>query len=177
MRIISGKLGGRKLHPPANLPARPTTDLARESLFNILNNIIDFDGLSVLDLFAGTGSVSFEFVSRGSSDVTAVDQDGRSVSFIIRTCEDFKIDNIRAYRSDVFTFIRHAFKKYDLIFADPPYDLVSVAGLPDKIFQKDLLKPEGILILEHPGHLDFSKHPKFSQHRKYGKVNFSFFVA
>jgi 16S rRNA (guanine966-N2)-methyltransferase len=177
MRIISGKYGSRRLHPPANLPVRPTTDFAKESLFNILNNIIDFEGLNVLDLFAGTGSISLEFVSRGSSEVTSVDKDSRCISFIIKTCEEFKIDSLKAYRSDVFAFIKHSIKKYDLIFADPPYDLSSINTIPDKIFEKTLLKPGGILIIEHSRDIDFSKHPDFSQHRNYGKVNFSFFKA
>jgi len=177
MRIISGTHGGRRLHPPVNLPVRPTTDLAKESLFNILTNIFDFEGTSVLDLFAGTGSISFEFVSRGSAEVTAIDQDNRCVSFIIKTCEEFKIDNLKAYRSDAFSYIKHSLKKYDLIFADPPYDLESIAEIPEKIFERNLLKPDGLLIIEHSRDHDFSKHPKFSQHRKYGKVNFSFFNA
>ncbi|HNW88779.1 MAG TPA: 16S rRNA (guanine(966)-N(2))-methyltransferase RsmD [Bacteroidales bacterium] len=177
MRIISGKYGGRRLHPPVNLPVRPTTDMAKESLFNILSNTIDFEGMSVLDLFAGTGSISLEFVSRGCAEVTAVDKDSKCVSFLIKTCEEFKIDNLRAYRSDVFSYIKHSIKKYHIIFADPPYDLKSATELPDKIFEKELLMPDGLLIIEHSRDHDFSKHPKFSQHRNYGKVNFSFFEA
>jgi len=177
MRIVSGIYGGRRLHPPANLPVRPTTDLAKESLFNILNNMVDFEELSVLELFAGTGSISFEFVSRGCPAVTAVDQDGRCVSFIIKTCQELKIDTLRAYRSEAFFFIKRATGKYNLIFADPPYDLPSLGQLPDKILEKGLLKPQGLLIIEHPRSHDFSKHPAFMQHRVYGKVNFSFFTA
>ncbi|MCK9612857.1 MAG: 16S rRNA (guanine(966)-N(2))-methyltransferase RsmD [Bacteroidales bacterium] len=175
MRIISGYLGGRKLHPPANLPVRPTTDLAKESLFNVLNNLIDFDNLKILDLFAGTGSISFEFVSRGCSEVTAIDMNHKCVSFIIRTCQELKIENLRAYRNDVFSFINHSNKKFDVIFADPPYDLNNIHSIPDLIFSKNLLFPDGLLIIEHPKNIDFSLHTSFSQHRNYGKVNFSFF--
>jgi len=177
MRIVSGKYGGRRLNPPANLPVRPTTDIAKEGLFNILNNIVDFEGLFVLDLFAGTGSISFEFISRGAKEATAIDKDSKCVSFIIKTSQDFKIENLRAYRSDVFSYIKHSMKKYNLIFADPPYDLNSLAEIPDKVFENEILRPDGILIIEHPRNYDFSKHPKFSQHRNYGKVNFSFFTT
>jgi len=149
--------------------------MAKESLFNILNNNVNFEELDVLDLFAGTGSISFEFVSRGCHEVMAVDQDHRCISFISRTVEEFKIDNLKAIRSDVFVFIRHPYKKYNLIFADPPYDLKTLKDIPDRIFEKDLLLPDGILIMEHPKGYDFKVHPKFWQHRNYGKVNFSFF--
>ncbi len=177
MRIVSGKYGGRRLHPPSNLPVRPTTDLAKESLFNILNNIISFEGISVLDLFAGTGSISFEFISRGCSDAIAIDMDGRCITFIVKTCQEFNIENMRAYKTDAFSFIKRSSKKFDLVFADPPYDLKAIKDIPDKIFECELLNSGGLLILEHPGNYDFSKHPKFDQHRNYGKVNFSFFKA
>jgi 16S rRNA (guanine966-N2)-methyltransferase len=174
MRIVSGKLGGRKLRPPENLPVRPTTDLAKESLFNILNNLIDFEDLIVLDLFTGTGSISFEFISRGALEVFAVDTNIRCISFIEKTATEFKVDNLHAFQSDVFLFLKHAHKKFDIIFADPPYDLTNIPAVADLVFDKQLLNPEGMLIIEHPREVDFSKHPNFSQKRTYGKVNFSF---
>ncbi len=177
MRIISGSLGRRRLHPPDNLPVRPTTDMAKESLFNILNNLIDFEDISMLDLFAGTGSIGFEFVSRGSSEVCAVDTNHACIAFIEKTAIEFKVMTMKTYHADVFSFIQHTLKKFDVIFADPPFDSNATSSLPDKIFAKNLLLPDGLLVIEHPREVDFSKHPHFSQHRQYGKVNFSFFTA
>ncbi len=177
MRIISGSLGRRRLHPPDNLPVRPTTDMAKESLFNILNNLIDFEDSRMLDLFAGTGSIGFEFVSRGSSEVCAVDINHVCIAFIEKTALEFKVTTMKTYHADVFLFIQHTLKKFDVIFADPPFDSKATSSLPDKIFAKELLLPDGLLIIEHPREVDFSQHPHFSQHRNYGKVNFSFFTA
>jgi 16S rRNA (guanine(966)-N(2))-methyltransferase RsmD len=174
MRIISGQLGSRKLRPPANLPVRPTSDLAKESLFNILNNLVDFEELTVLDLFTGTGSIAFEFVSRGAIEVLAIDSNHKCISFIDKTTIEFKVDNLHAIQSDVFTFLKHAHKKFDIIFADPPYDLRNIPAIADLVFVYQLLNPEGMLIIEHPREIDFSQHPAFSQKRTYGKVNFSF---
>jgi 16S rRNA (guanine(966)-N(2))-methyltransferase RsmD len=177
MRIVSGHLGGRKLRPPENLPVRPTTDLAKESLFNILNNLVDFEELSVLDLFTGTGSIGFEFVSRGAVEVFAVDTNNKCISFIDKTAIEFKVDNIHAIQSDVFMFLKHANRKFDIIFADPPYDMTNIAAVADLVFEKQLLNPDGLLIMEHPREVDFTRHPHFSQKRTYGKVNFSFLKA
>jgi 16S rRNA (guanine966-N2)-methyltransferase len=174
MRIISGSLGGRKLRPPVNLPVRPTTDLAKESLFNILNNWVDFEELTVLDLFTGTGSISFEFVSRGAIEVFAIDTNNKCIGFIERTALEFKVGNLHAFQSDVFSFLKHTHKKFDIVFADPPYDLKNIPEIAGLVFEKQLLNPGGMLIIEHPREIDFSQHPAFSQKRTYGKVNFSF---
>ena len=175
MRIITGKFRGRQIHPPANLPVRPTTDFAKESLFNILNNVIDIEGLKVLDLFAGTGSISYEFFSRGSGSVTALDINPRCVAFINQTALSMNAENLEAIREDAFQFLKHPFGEYDLVYADPPYDMEGMDSLPDLVFGSKILKRERIFILEHSRDHDFSEHPGFEQHRKYGNVNFSFF--
>ena len=174
MRIISGHLGGRKLRPPVDLPVRPTTDLAKESLFNILNNLIDFEESTVLDLFTGTGSIAFEFVSRGAVEVFAIDTNHKCISFIDKTAVEFKVDNLHAIQSDVFNFLKHAHKKFDIVFADPPYDLKNIPSIADLVFENQLLNAGGMLIIEHSRDIDFSQHPAFTQKRNYGKVNFSF---
>jgi 16S rRNA (guanine966-N2)-methyltransferase len=176
MRIVSGTHKGRQIHPPTNLPVRPTTDFAKESLFNILVNRIDFESTAVLDLFAGTGSISLEFASRGCPSVTSVDLNFRCAEFIKKVSDEMKFTTIRAVKANVFGFLGFCKVKYDLIFADPPYDMQNTSTIPDIVFEKELLNKEGILIIEHSRDLDFSKHPKFSEHRNYGKVNFSFFV-
>jgi len=146
-------------------------------LFNILNNLVDFEELNVLDLFAGTGGISFEFVSRGAIEVLAVDNNKHCLGFIDKTAIEFKVDNLHAIQSDAFLFLKHAHKKFDIIFADPPYDLKNIPEIADIVFDKQLLNPEGLLIIEHPREIDFSKHPFFSQKRTYGQVNFSFLGA
>jgi 16S rRNA (guanine966-N2)-methyltransferase len=177
MRIISGYLGGRRLHPPSGLPVRPTTDLGKESLFNILNNLIDFDECAVIDLFTGTGSIAFEFISRGAVEVFAIDTNPKCIAYIGKTTTELKIDNLYPIRSDVFTFLKHAHKKVDIIFADPPYDLKNIPDIALLVFEHQWLNPGGMLIIEHPREIDFSQHPAFSQKRNYGKVNFSFLTA
>ncbi|MDY5969509.1 MAG: 16S rRNA (guanine(966)-N(2))-methyltransferase RsmD [Bacteroidales bacterium] len=176
MRIIAGTLKGRRLNPPENLPVRPTTDMARESLFDILNNYVDYEECDVLDLFAGTGAVSMEFVSHGVKAVTAVDQNAACVDFIKRSAQLFKAENLHVVRSDVFALLKKAYMKFDIVFADPPYDLETLPELPNLVFEKELLKPEGIFILEHSKAHTFEDHPRFWQHRRYGKVNFTFFA-
>lgn len=175
MRIISGKYRGRRLNPPANLPVRPTTDYAKEGLFNVLNNLIDFEDLKVLDLFTGTGSIAFEFLSRGASEVVAVDGNIRCVEFIKTTASLFGAPNIKAVRSNCFVFIKHAYTSFDLVFADPPYDLEGFGKIPELILESSLLTPEGLLILEHSARHNFSAHPCFDQQRTYGSVNFTLF--
>lgn len=177
MRIISGTHKGRRINPPKNLTVRPTTDFAKEALFNILNNFIDFEGLKVLDLFCGTGNITFEFASRGSSDVTCVDDNYQSCEFIKKTISDFNMNQVRVIKSDVFSFLKKTANKYQLIFVDPPYEmeLEKFQLIPELVFSKNLLQPEGILIIEHGPKTDFSKHEHFIEHRKYGNVNFSFF--
>jgi len=176
MRIIAGTLRGRRLNPPTTLPVRPTTDMARESLFNILNNYVDYEECSVLDLFAGTGAVSLEFISRGAKDVTSIDINAQCTDFIKSTAKQFNVNNIHVVRSDVFELIKRAYKKFDIIFADPPYALENLQQLPDLIFEHDMLSEDGIFVLEHPREYQFELHPHFWQHRNYGKVNFTFFA-
>ncbi len=175
MRIISGKYNRRILHPPKNLPVRPTTDLAKESLFNILNSRIFFDGKQVLELFAGTGSISLEFVSRGCKSVLSVDNNQRCVSWIREASKSLGMTEITALRSDVFRFLKQTHATFDIIFADPPYDMEGIENISLQIFENKLLKQDGWLIVEHPKHIDLSNQPFFSEKRRYGKVNFSFF--
>lgn len=176
MRIIAGKLRGRRLNPPQSLPVRPTTDMARESLFNILNNYVDYEECSVLDLFAGTGAMSFEFVSRGVRDVTAIDINSQCTDFIKQSANQFAVSNLRVVRADVFDLLKRANRRFDIVFADPPYAIEGLATLPDLVFAKELLTEDGIFILEHPREYQFEEHPHFWQHRNYGKVNFTFFA-
>lgn len=179
MRIVSGSLKGRRFAPPPSFRARPTTDMAKENLFNILNNIIDFESTMVLDLFAGTGSISYEFASRGCPAVTAVENDFHHYNFIRKCIENFELSNIiKPVKGDVFSYIaKLKVETYDLVFADPPYELSKIEEIPDIILEKQILKPGGILILEHgPGH-EFSKHNLYNQTRHYGKVCFTFFNA
>ncbi|MBR1793359.1 MAG: 16S rRNA (guanine(966)-N(2))-methyltransferase RsmD [Bacteroidales bacterium] len=176
MRIIAGHLKGRRLNPPEGLPVRPTTDMARESLFNILNNYVDYEECSVMDLFAGTGAVSLEFISRGAKDVTSIEINSQCTDFIKASAQRLSVSNLHVVRTDVFDLIKRAYKKFDIIFADPPYSLSDLPKLPDLIFEKQLLTEDGIFILEHPRDFSFEEHPHFWQHRAYGKVNFSFFA-
>jgi 16S rRNA (guanine966-N2)-methyltransferase len=175
LRIIGGKYKGRIIQTDRNFKARPTTDFARESLFNILNNVIDFESVRVLDLFGGSGSISFEFVSRGCLVVDLVDIDFHSLKTVDAMAATLGVKGIRAIRSDVFKYIKTCPVKYDLIFADPPYALEELSSIPDKIFSAGLLNPGGRFILEHPKSYDFSQHAHFVDHRKYENVNFSFF--
>lgn len=175
MRIVSGTHKSRIIHPPANLPVRPTTDIAKEGLFNILTNRIDFEETEVLDLFAGTGNISFEFASRGAAQITSVDIEKRCVDFIRKAAGEFGFQNIRTVRNEVFSFLRICRVQYDLVFADPPYEMKNIQLMPDLIFDKNILKEKGVFILEHTGNISFSNHPNFFEQRNYGKVNFSFF--
>lgn len=176
MRIIAGSLKGRRLNPPQNLPVRPTTDMARESLFNILNNYVDYEDISVLDLCAGTGAVSFEFASRGASDVTSIDISAQCTDFIKRAAQQLSVSNIHVVRADIFDILKRSNRKFDLVFADPPYAMEGVDLLPDLVFERNLLTDDGIFVLEHSRDHSFEEHPHFWQHRNYGKVNFTFFA-
>lgn len=177
MRIISGKWGGRRIHPPASMPnTRPTTNLAREGLFNILANNLDFTALRTLDLFSGTGCISYELASRGVADITIVEKDADMCNFITRTFTTLGGPAPRIIRQDVFSFLQHDNGKYDLIFADPPYALREMDELPGIVFEKGLLTEGGWLILEHTHRNDFSTHPLFRLERKYGTTRFSIFV-
>jgi 16S rRNA (guanine966-N2)-methyltransferase len=175
MRIISGKFKGRRISAPTNITARPTTDFAKEGLFNLLNNRIDFENIQVLDLFAGTGGIGIEFVSRGADNVTAIELNDRHCAFIRKICAELKIDNHTLIKTDVFKYLKSTSGKYDLIFADPPYELKQIAEIPDLVFEAHILAVDGLFILEHSSKDNFSKHPNFSDHRAYGNVNFSFF--
>ena len=175
MRIVSGRYKRRIISPPKNLPVRPTTDMAKESLFNILGNYIDFDDKSVLDLFAGTGNISYEFVSRGCKSVTAVDKDFGCIKFINSTAQQMEMKELTALRLDVFRFFTTTKHSYDIIFADPPYKLGNILDISKLVFEHELLSPGGWLIIEHPGEVDLSGLLHFYEHRKYGRVNFSFF--
>ena len=175
MRIISGTFKARRIDTPHNITARPTTDFAKEGLFNVLNNLIDFEDIDVLDLFAGTGSISLEFISRGVNNVVSVEKNDLHCTFIRKTCALLGVDNLLLTRGDVFRFLSSSHMKFDVIFADPPYDLQQLPLLPDLIFKHDLLKPEGLFILEHSAKNNFENHPNFLEHRHYGNVNFSFF--
>jgi 16S rRNA (guanine966-N2)-methyltransferase len=177
MRIISGKFKGRRFYPPAdNWPTRPTTDYAKEGIFNILTNHFDFEDLKVLDLFGGTGSHSYEFISRGCLDVTYVDKHPPAIDFVKKTTEFLKIqDNMRIIPGDVFKFIERAYEQYDYIFAGPPYGIPGLDTLPDKVFEKKLLRGDGWFVLEHNPNHKFEHHPHFFQVRNYGKTLFSIF--
>ena len=177
MRIIGGTFKGRRFHPPAkNWPTRPTTDFAKEGLFNVLNNHFYFDELRVLDLFGGTGSHSYEFISRGCDDVTYVDKFPGCVTFVKRTAQDLGIeDRIRIVRSDVFRFMERDGGQYDYIFAGPPYPLPTLNTIPDRLFENNLLAPGGWFVLEHNPNHDFTDHPHFDETRNYGKTIFSIF--
>lgn len=175
MRIISGKYRGRRINPPAGFNARPTTDYARESLFNILANRIDYETLEVLDLFSGTGSISYEFASRGARTVHLVEINTRNISFIRKMLNEMKLENVKALHIDAKAYLKTCKYKYEIIFADPPYDLPWLSGIPDLVIGAGILKDNGFFVLEHPKHLSFSNHSHFSEHRDYGSVNFTFF--
>jgi len=177
MRIITGKYKGRHFEIPRSFKARPTTDFAKENIFNVLVQYVDFDGATALDLFSGTGSISLELVSRGCSQVVSVEMDRDHHRFIQDCLKKLQTDTCIPIRGDVFRFLKSCKQQYDLIFADPPYALKELATLPDVIFEKQLLKAEGIFVLEHGKDHDFSSHPHFKEHRQYGSVNFSIFTT
>ena len=176
MRIISGRFKGKRITAPQNLPVRPTTDLAKEALFNILNNRYYFADISLIDLFAGTGNISYEFASRGTGRITAVDIHSGCVRFVEKTSEELEL-GITVVKSDVFTYLQKSGNKADIIFADPFYDMPEedFVKLIATIFERDLLLPEGVLIIEHPSRMELSSLPRFTERRKYGGTAFSFF--
>ncbi|HKL90940.1 MAG TPA: 16S rRNA (guanine(966)-N(2))-methyltransferase RsmD [Allomuricauda sp.] len=176
MRIISGKYKGKRLVAPKKLPVRPTTDMAKEALFNILNNRFYFDELKVLDLFSGTGNISFEFASRGTEKITAVDGHQGCVRYISKTAQELDF-TIKTAKSDVFKFLKNTPEKFDLVFADPPYEFETeqFLNIANLVFENTLLLEDGLLIIEHSDQTDLSEHPQFSEQRKYGGSIFSFF--
>jgi 16S rRNA (guanine966-N2)-methyltransferase len=175
LRIIGGKFKGRRINPPSDFKARPTTDFAREGLFNILNNRVDFESINVLDLFSGTGSMSYEFASRGALSVHLVEKDTRHILGIKKILRELDLDNVKPIHIDVKAFLKTCSVKYDIVFADPPYELSWLNELPDLVTQANIIKEDGFFILEHPRDLSFGGHKLFFEHRNYGGVNFSFF--
>ncbi len=184
MRIITGKYKGRLFDIPRSFKARPTTDFAKENIFNVLMGYLDFEGVRALDLFAGTGSISLELLSRGCAQVVSVERDRDHARFIGQCVEKLQADNHTLIRTDVFRFIKNCHAQFDFIFADPPYALEQLAEIPNLIFQQDslcachgqeLLAEDGIFVFEHGKQNDFSLHPNFVEHRAYGSVNFSIF--
>lgn len=175
MRIIGGRLRGRVIDLPVRYSARPTTDFAKEALFNILDNEYEFDGLKVLDLFAGTGAIGYEFASRGAARVYSVEMSRDNAAFIRKEARILGLDNVIAVHDNVFDFLPVCKEKFDIIFADPPYALEGLQDLPDKVLAADILHPERYFILEHGGEHSFKEHPSFVKERVYGRVHFSFF--
>ena len=176
MRVISGIYKRRRFDVPRTFKARPTTDFAKENLFNVLNNYIDFEeGITALDLFAGTGSISIELVSRGCDRVISIEKDPAHHSFICKIMKEVQTDKCLPIRGDVFKFIKNGREQFDFIFADPPYALEDLAKIPDLVLNGELLNEDGIFVFEHGKNHDFSDHPRFLEHRSYGSVNFSLF--
>ncbi|MDR2584878.1 MAG: RsmD family RNA methyltransferase [Prevotellaceae bacterium] len=174
MRFIGGSLKGITIHPK-ELSARPTTDYAKEGLFNILSNEFDFTDLRVLDLFSGSGNIGLEFASRGAPHVTCVEINHRHVAFIKKTSQQLNLDAVRVVRLNVFDFLYLCTESYNIIFADPPYNLQGIDTLPQRIMEKQLLSPSGLLILEHSVDFNFTETAHFIQTKRYGNVHFSFF--
>lgn len=176
MRIIRGKYGRRRFDVPSNITARPTTDFARENIFNVIENLIDLEGAVALDLFAGTGAVSFEFLSRECESVTSVEKSHVQFNFIRKVRDQLNVKNMTLIKGDVFRFIETTRQKFDVIFVDPPYDLPNFGEIPGKILASELVKPGTVFVMEHSKNYDFSQLPHFHQHRAYGSVNFSIFI-
>lgn len=177
MRIISGEHGRRRINPPANMPhTRPTTDIAKEGLFNIISNNLAIDELKTLDLFGGTGSISYELASRGAKDLTVVEKDSKMYEFIKKTAIELKLENFKVLKADVFRFIEQCTDKYDFIFAGPPYALGNIDDLPRLIFEKQLLNSKGWFVLEHTPRNDYKKFPFYTTERNYGTTVFSIFI-
>jgi 16S rRNA (guanine(966)-N(2))-methyltransferase RsmD len=175
MRIVGGKYKGRIFRPGKAFKARPTTDIAKEALFNILENRYDFSNKNILDLFSGTGSMGYEFLSRGCEKATLVENNYTHYKFILEVVKTLKIENVKVFKADVFRFVKKIPDSYDIIFADPPFDLPQFKEVPDAVLTSNILKETGVFIIEHPKEHDFSSHVNFKEIRNYGKVNFSFF--
>lgn len=175
MRIITGLYKGRHFDVPRTFKARPTTDFAKENIFNVMNGYVDFDGAAALDLFAGTGSISLELLSRGCATVVSVEQDRDHARFIGQCMQKLGVKENVLIRGDVLRFMKSCRQQFDFIFADPPYALEQLPTIPDLVFQHELLKLDGVFVFEHGKNHDFSTHPHFVEHRSYGSVNFSIF--
>ncbi|MBQ5878840.1 MAG: RsmD family RNA methyltransferase [Alistipes sp.] len=175
MRIISGQLKGRTITPPRNLRARPTTDFAKENLFNVLQNLVDIEECDVLDLFSGTGSISYEFCSRGAKSVTSVEINAVHHNFIRKTAQELGLKNLYAVKANAFLYLKSCPKQFDLVFSDAPYDLEQAEEIIPLVLESQILKEDGIFVFEHSKEKNFSNHPLFWQLRSYGSVQFSFF--
>lgn len=177
MRIIRGKYGRRRFDVPHNITARPTTDFARENIFNVLENLEDFEGRTALDLFAGTGAMALEFISRGCSRVVAVEKASTQYNFIRSVRDKLHAEGLEVVRGDVFRYIATCTEQFDFIFADPPYDHERFAEIPELILNSKMVRPGTLVIIEHNKTHDFSTLPGFQEHRVYGSVNFSIFLV
>lgn len=177
MRIIGGTYRNRRLKPPMEMEARPTTDFAKEGLFNVLDHSRTVEGIRVLDLFAGTGNISLEFLSRGAGSVLSVEQDRKLVAFMERTAEAWGVKDWRVLRGDVFGFLRTHRSSYDIVFADPPFAMEDIGRIPTLVLEAGLLGPEGMVIVEHSDKVDLSQVAGYRNTRRYGMVRFSFFTA
>ena len=175
MRIVGGKYKGRIFKPGKKFKARPTTDIAKEGLFNILVNRYEFSNKNILDLFSGTGSIGYEFISRGVKNATLVEKNYSHYKFILDAVDQLKIENATVFKADAFKFVEKTGETFNIVFADPPFDLPQINEIPDAVINNNILAEEGVLIIEHPKEVDFSSHPNFKEIRNYGKVNFSFF--
>ena len=175
MRIISGKYKGRSIQPPKNLRARPTTDFAKENLFNVLSNRVDFGQTDVLDLFAGTGSISYEFASRGARSVTCVEINSVHYDFIRQTAIRLGMENVHPVKANAFLYLKSCPRQFDMVFSDAPYDLEGSERIIAQVLEGGILRPGGVLIFEHSGQKSFEEHPCFEQQRSYGSVHFTFF--
>lgn len=177
MRIIGGEHGGRRINPPAKMPyTRPTTDVAKEGLFNIIQNNLEIEGMKTLDIFGGTGSISYELASRGAADLTIVEKDPAMSEFIKKTSTDLKLENFKVIKMEVFKFLENCTDQFDFIFAGPPYALNTIDEIPKKIVEKQLLKPNGWFVLEHTPRNNYEGYPLFVTARNYGTTIFSIFV-
>ena len=175
MRIVGGKYKGRIFRPNKSFKSRPTTDVAKEGLFNILENRYEFSNKNVLDLFSGTGSIGYEFLSRGCTEATMVEKNFVHYKFILNVLEVLKIKNAKIFKADAFRFVQKTKEQFNFIFADPPFDLKNFIDVPDAVLKTNILSVNGLFIIEHPKEFNFSKHLYFKEVRNYGKVNFSFF--
>lgn len=177
MRIIGGEHGGRKFNPPTKMPhTRPTTDIAKEGLFNVLQHQLDFEELKTLDLFGGTGSISYELASRGVTDLTIVEKDAAMYAFIKKTSEALRLENMKVVKMDVFKYIQHCEEKFDFIFAGPPYGLTSIDDIPKFIFEKKLLNKDGWFVMEHTPRNHYKTFPFYKTERNYGTTIFTTFI-
>lgn len=177
MRIVGGMFSGRRFSPPSSTPARPTTDIAKEGLFNTLENLLDLEGISTCDLFGGTGSISYELASRGAKELTLIERDLTNINFIKKIAKDLGIESqLNIIRGDVFKFIKQQRDRYDFIFAGPPYALQNIDDIPLLVFEKNMLAENGVFVLEHTPRNDYQQHPRFLRMKNYGTTVFSFFT-